>query len=160
MPFFMTSPPSYINSTSFGALSVKYYGEEDRWLQANEYFLGANIGGRRELLLKNPFDVSIGRKGNALLGGEELFLGSPAFRRRFVGAAYVLHQVPACRTQPEYFARRYEGYLLTKGRRVTIANSLKYVLKSLVLVCLSSMEAITFNVSVFIALLRKRPNAR
>jgi glycosyltransferase involved in cell wall biosynthesis len=122
--FYETKPGSWFTTEFWPAWSLKHFGVESRWLGDSEYFIGANIGARRTLLLEQPFDTELGRKGSKLLGGEEWFLGHKNFQRRFVGDAYVFHRVPPARMRPEYFARRRLGDYLTKFGKPRITRSI------------------------------------
>lgn len=119
IPLFEVMPVIGLDSSCWAQWSLKYFGQGDRWLNDNEYFLGTNIGVKREILLDNPFDENLGRKGQLLTGGEEWFLSDSRFKRRFIKAAYVLHKVGKERMTPDYFAKRFVGYSNTLGRNIS-----------------------------------------
>lgn len=104
--FPMVPVPRGIPNSIAGLWSLKHFGEEPRWLKDGEYFLGANVVAKRDILLANPFDTNLGRSGLALGGGEELFLGSSKYRRAFVPLATVFHKVTRYRMTEDYLSRR------------------------------------------------------
>jgi len=106
LPLFEVMPPPELEYAWWPHWSLKHFGDRDRWLAEDEYFLGTNVGASRTLLLEEGFDARLGRTGDDLMGGEEWFLGSPRFRRRFVSGAVVFHQVNAERMTPEYLVKR------------------------------------------------------
>lgn len=118
LPLFAVQPPKELDYSYWVQWSLKHFGESDRWLGEREYFIGTNIGALRELLIANPFNPELGRKGEALIGGEEWYLGDSRFRRRFVAGAYVLHKVPTERMTVDYFVKRSLGYMHQKGLKV------------------------------------------
>jgi len=151
LPWFCVQPPSELDYTWWPRWSLKHFGPEDRWLGDGEYFIGTNIGARRALLLEHPFDPTLGRAGERLLGGEECFLGSPAFRRRFVAGAYVLHKVPPERMTTDYLARRSWGSLQQESRPVSLAGQTAGVARAALRDLRLMLRRIAFQVS-----LRKR----
>lgn len=115
-PLFEQPPPAELEYSWWPHWSLKHFGAEDRWLAAGEYFLGTNVGASRALLTEHAFDARLGRTGDDLSGGEEWYLGDPRFRRRFVAAATVFHQVPVARMQPRYFVKRMYFGTLSRAR--------------------------------------------
>jgi glycosyltransferase involved in cell wall biosynthesis len=126
IPLFSIQPEAEMDYTYWTQWSLKHYGDDDRWLGGDEYFIGTNMGAPRELLIKNPFDPDLGRKGDTLAGGEEWFLGDARFNKYFCAGAYVFHKVPRERMQADYLARRYLSSPQQKGRRV---QTLKLILR-------------------------------
>jgi len=110
-------PPPELEYAWWGHWSLKHFGDRDRWLGEGEYFLGTNVGASRQLLLEQGFDSHLGRSGGDLMGGEEWFLGSAHFRRRFVSGAVVFHQVTAARMTPEYLVKRMHYGTQSRQRR-------------------------------------------
>jgi glycosyltransferase involved in cell wall biosynthesis len=106
LPFPETTIGREFDHTFAGWWSLRHYGPADRWLNEREYFLGANIGARRSIILEHGFDSREGRKGGALLGGDELWLGAARFRRWYVAGAPVFHKVTVKRMGTDYLARR------------------------------------------------------
>ena len=106
LPLFDVMPPPELEYAWWPHWSLKHFGNQDRWLGEGEYFLGTNVGASRKLLLEEGFDCRLGRTGDDLMGGEEWFLGSSRFRRRFVSGAVVFHKVGAERMTPEYLVKR------------------------------------------------------
>jgi glycosyltransferase involved in cell wall biosynthesis len=86
--------------------SLRHFGQSSRWLTGKEYFLGANIGAKRDILLERGFDRNLGRMGESLIGGEEVWLGEAQFRRWYCAGAPVFHKVSFARMQPAYLGRR------------------------------------------------------
>lgn len=127
LPFFEVKPPSLLDSSIWGQWSIKYFGETDRWLTDDEYFLGTNIGAKRSILIKNKFDALLGRKGQKLMGGEEWFLGKKKYRRRFVAKAFVFHKIPEERMKMEYFVRRFKGWYIQTNQDFNLFDFLKAI---------------------------------
>lgn len=114
VPFFEVKPTPLLDSSIWGQWSLKYFGETDRWLTDDEYFLGTNIGAKQSILLTHKFDPALGRKGSLLIGGEEWYLGKKEFKRRFAAAAFVFHKIPEKRMKMDYFVNRFkESHLQT-----------------------------------------------
>ncbi len=128
LPFFEVKPPLLLDSSIWGQWSIKYFGETGRWLTNSEYFLGANIGAKRSILINNKFDILLGRKGKKLMGGEEWFLGKKEYRRRFVAKAFVFHKIPEKRMEMDYFVNRSKGFYLQSNQDYTILGFLKTLL--------------------------------
>ncbi len=105
-PLFESPPPAELGYGDWERFSLKFFGDTDRWLEDGEYFIGTNMGARRDLLEAEAFDPALGRKGDALVGGEDWFLGESRFRRRFVAGADVFHKIPEARLSREYLAKR------------------------------------------------------
>jgi FkbM family methyltransferase len=105
-PIFEQAPPPELDYRYWSRWSLKLFGDEDRWLEEGEYFIGTNMGASRELLENEGFDPELGRKGSSLAGCEDWFLGESRFQRRFVAGADVFHKVPPDRLSTEYLARR------------------------------------------------------
>lgn len=105
-PLFESPPPPELGYGDWERWSLKFFGGEDRWLCEGEYFIGTNMGARREILEAEAFDPALGRRGEALVGGEDWFLGEARFRRLFVAGADVFHKVPKERLERAYLAKR------------------------------------------------------
>ncbi len=71
---------------------------------------GVNISFRREVLLKNPFSIRLGRTDKRLYGGEEtelcLRLIQQGWKIVYNPKAVVHHIVPEARTEQSYFIQR------------------------------------------------------
>ncbi|MCH7868140.1 MAG: glycosyltransferase [Myxococcales bacterium] len=115
-PLFEQPPPPELEYSWWPHWSLKHFGAQDRWLATDEYFLGTNVGASRTLLMEHAFDARLGRTGEDLTGGEEWYLGDQRFRRRFVAAATVFHQVPVERMQPRYFVKRMYFGTISRAR--------------------------------------------
>jgi glycosyltransferase involved in cell wall biosynthesis len=109
-PLFEAEPPEELDYSFWGFWSLKHFGAGDRWLDRGEYFLGGNMGARRELLLENPHDPVLGRTGEELVGGEEWYLGHSRFSRRLVAGAFIFHKVPQARFELDYLVARYVAH--------------------------------------------------
>jgi glycosyltransferase involved in cell wall biosynthesis len=137
LPLFAVHPGDELDYSIWPRWSLKHFGSEDRWLGEDEYFLGTNMGAARKLLLEEPYDPTLGRKGDQLGGGEEWYLGDSRFRRRLVTEAYVFHKVPAERLSIDYLARR--SVASQKGpvrhsalkRLWIVAGALRFVLREI-----------------------------
>ncbi len=105
-PIFAHWPAPEMDYRYWGRFSLKLFGSEDRWLGDGEYFIGTNMGASRTLLEREGFDPELGRKGEALAGCEDWYLGQSRFRRRFVAGADVFHTVPEQRLTIDYLAKR------------------------------------------------------
>ena len=128
LPFFEVKPNSTLDSSVWGQWSIKYFGETDRWLTDNEYFLGTNIGAKKSILLTHKFDPALGRKGSLLTGGEEWFLGGKQFKRRFVANAFVFHKIPEKRMKMDYFVNRLKGFHLQTNQDYKLPSFFKNLL--------------------------------
>jgi len=125
-PIFAHWPAPEIDYRYWSRFSLKLFGDEDRWLEGDEYFIGTNMGASRSLLEREGFDPELGRQGSRLAGCEDWFLGDARFRRRFVSGADVFHKVPEERLGIDYLAKRNRDLrdqlseLNEKGRPVTV----------------------------------------
>lgn len=128
LPFFEVKPTPLLDSSVWGKWSIKYFGETDRWLTDDEYFLGTNIGARQSILLTHKFDPALGRKGSLLTGGEEWFLGGEKNKRRFVASAFVFHKIPEKRMKMDYFVNRSKGFHLQTNQDYKLLGFLKTLL--------------------------------
>jgi glycosyltransferase involved in cell wall biosynthesis len=117
LPFPMVAIGRQFDHTFAGWWSLRHYGPRDRWLNPGEYFLGSNIGARRSILQNHGFDRTKDRKGSALLGGGELWLGNSRLRRWYCASAPVFHKVSEERMSAEYLTRRMLANL-SKDRAV------------------------------------------
>lgn len=114
-------------TVSFEQLLGRYYlGEEPFYydeLEGHHTPSGGNFSVRREALAEvGAFDVSLGRRGDELLAGEEYELGHRLFRAgwraMYQPAARVAHLVPHARVRIAYFRDRMRWNLETGARLV------------------------------------------
>jgi glucosyl-dolichyl phosphate glucuronosyltransferase len=146
-PLFEKMPPSHFTSSHWSYWSIKYFGSSDKWLEDN-YFIGTNMGAKKEVLMSTPFDEELGRKDDSLVGGEDWILGRSELKKRFVSGAYVLHKVTKERMTSEYFAKRYIGYQITKKRKVILFAFLYKILKNFNFLCGFIINKVIFDIRV------------
>jgi len=101
------------------------WGDHPRLLERGEYFYGANVAFRRDLLLRaGGFDPALGMKGTTLGFAED----AEVFERLraatdgplvslYLPKAYVLHLIPEERVSPGYRLKRYFMIGQTKAVR-------------------------------------------
>lgn len=108
-------------------------GEEEKEFPRNNYPRGSNMTFRRELFDEvGPFDVSLGRKGKIMLGGEE----KEMFQRVYESNASVIynpktvcfHAVPEPRTRTEFVKNQVFGIGVSEHIRVN-NSAFKYKIK-------------------------------
>jgi glycosyltransferase involved in cell wall biosynthesis len=112
VPIWERLPPRWLPDFALASLSIVDYGQAARELDfPREWLAGCNMAFDRDFLLcSGGFDPRLGRKGDRLLGNEEL----AAFRAvvaaggviRYEPAAAVRHLVPASRVELGWFCRR------------------------------------------------------
>jgi glycosyltransferase involved in cell wall biosynthesis len=110
-PWFESMPPDELDYSCWEMWSLRDFGSDARWMGEgrDQFFLGGNLCFARDILDKTPHDPKLGRVGEHLAGGEEWYLGDPAFRRRFVPGAFIFHQVPDERTQMDHLQRMIDA---------------------------------------------------
>jgi glycosyltransferase involved in cell wall biosynthesis len=108
-PWFAKSPPRWVRRHLQRLGCTWALLEKDtkvRPLEAAEYFFGANMAFRIEVLRQHPFDVSLGRIGTRLQGAEEIvlitLLKNAGARGVWVGNAPVRHYLPSERLTTDY----------------------------------------------------------
>ena len=146
-PLFEKMPPSHFTSRHWSQWSIKYFGSTDRWL-TDDYFIGTNMGAKKEVLISTPFDKELGRKGDTLVGGEDWILGRSELKKRFVSGAYVLHKVTEERMTSKYFAKRYIGDQITKKRKFILFAFLYKILKNFNFLCGFIINKVIFDIRV------------
>lgn len=104
--------PAWINDELRVPLGYLYWGAEPRELSPTERLGGGNSFYRRDRLLAlGGFDERLGRQGGNLLSGEETQLQKRIEREGgrlfYHPKASIHHHVPADRTRPAWFCRRY-----------------------------------------------------
>lgn len=115
-PIWETQPPSWLTERFYGYLALKIDLRGPRAIHLSEEPpFGANMAFTRKAFHRvGLFDVSLGRKGSELAGGEEV----DVFRRlleaggsvMYIPQARVAHKVEASRLTKRYFRRwRFQG---------------------------------------------------
>lgn len=152
VPFFEVKPPTILDSSVWEQWSIKYFGEADRWLIDGDYFLGTNVGAKRNILLNHQFDPALGRKGTLYFGGEEWYLGDKKFTRRFVAKAFVFHKVSAKKVEMQYFIGLNIAWHIQMNRDyklISILKDIMWIIKKNIKKSLSLMRydlALKYNV--------------
>jgi GT2 family glycosyltransferase len=118
VPLWKESPPPWMVEYSSGMLSGVTMdfnlGQEERLLEKNELFFGANMAFRREMVLKmGLFRVDLGVNGNSLLSNEETEymerLIEAGYRGLYVPRMVVHHRNPNDRMTESYMLRWFTG---------------------------------------------------
>jgi glucosyl-dolichyl phosphate glucuronosyltransferase len=127
-PRFGAPPPPWLDGSLLTYLSVCDLGATTRFLQPDEWVVGANIGYRTKRLLEvGGFNVALGRVGSgaSLMSNDETEL---AERLRALGGrtgyapnAEVIHFVPAERLTQEWFRRRIAWQAVSDFVRAPVA---------------------------------------
>lgn len=116
-PEWETTPPECMTPFLEALFTVHDRGDEPRTMAANEYFVGANMTFRRDVLRElGGFETRLGRVGSSLLSNEETHLRdeltSRGFRCVYAPRATVHHHISKDRLTPAYIRRR----LLAQGQ--------------------------------------------
>lgn len=111
-PLYEGGLPVWLRPELSGVYSTLDLGTEVRPLNFPRTPVGANMIIRREVFDRiGGFDTELGRKGTNLLSNEEWeFFRKAAeagFRTMYLPQVCVQHRIPASRTTPEWFIRRY-----------------------------------------------------
>ncbi len=100
--------------------SLKDYGTDVRIFQSNEGPFGANMGFRKELLMKYPFDPKFGRVKFGLIGADEVSvlraMQNDGISGVWVGTTEVQHYIPADRSTYGHFWRYFGALGRTQVR--------------------------------------------
>jgi glycosyltransferase involved in cell wall biosynthesis len=110
-PIWESPPPTWLTERFYGFLAIRTECDDDYDLTSSSTPpFGANMAFRRETIQKSGgFDISRGRNGNVLAGGEdsELFerIVSSGFKAVFLGKSRVHHKVESFRLTKRYFRR-------------------------------------------------------
>jgi glucosyl-dolichyl phosphate glucuronosyltransferase len=127
-PHFEEAPKEEYGYRFWMHWSVKFFGNQDRYLNEGEHFLGGNIAIKRSLLLEYKHDESKGRTGQVLLGAEERLWGDSKFSRLFVKKAHIYHKVSNVRQTRKYMSKRMLGNYLTANKVPSCFRIVKSVL--------------------------------
>ena len=125
-PIWEAARPDWLSDRGLGALAIVDWGEDAGFLSEGQYMVGANMAFRTELLREvRGFPENLGRVGDNLLSGEEIFVarlladrGYPTF---YDPSVAVLHHVQRDRLARGWFLRRayWEGLSRAIGRNST-----------------------------------------
>lgn len=123
-PSFEGSPPLWLVNhwqEVAPAFAVRDFGNAETELSETRLPFGANFAVRRAVQERFPFDVSLGRKGDSLEGGEEIavmkaILGHGG-RGMWLPAARVSHLIGRDRQSTRYLRRFYYSLGKAAGRR-------------------------------------------
>lgn len=112
MPLYESGAPEWLHPDLSGVYSTLDLGDETQPMNFPQTPIGANMIIRRAVIDRiGGFDTELGRKGKNLLSNEELEFFRKAdqagFRSLYIPDACVQHRIPASRTTPEWFVRRY-----------------------------------------------------
>jgi len=112
-----STPPEWLNSALWRNLSLVSWGNKARYLEWPERLIGTNFAFKRSIFEKyGYFDVSLGRKGDALIGGEDVALEHKISKGGghiyYDPSLYVFHKVSNERMTHDYFYRRIYHYFL------------------------------------------------
>jgi glycosyltransferase involved in cell wall biosynthesis len=112
-PIWEIDRPKWLDDGLVGHVSVVDWGGDLRVANDNEWFAGANISFRRDVLLKSGgFSTSLGRvgNGNSLMSNEEIqvleFIKSTGCKAVYAPEAAVDHLVEKKRLRRDWFRRR------------------------------------------------------
>lgn len=116
-PEWETTPPDCMTPFLEALFTVHDRGEEPKVMTPNEYFVGANMTFRRDILQQlGGFEPRLGRVGASLLSNEETHLRdqltSRGFKCVYAPRAIVHHHIGKDRLTPAYIRRR----LLAQGQ--------------------------------------------
>lgn len=111
-PVYEAGRPEWLPDGMAGVYSALQLGDAERPLVFPETPIGANMIIRTEAARRiGGFDVNLGRKGTNLLSNEELeffrFADQLGMRMIYLPDVAVEHRIPAERSTPEWFVRRY-----------------------------------------------------
>lgn len=111
-PLYEGGRPHWLPDSLEGVYSALELGDRELPLTFPHTPIGANMIIRRTVIDRiGGFDTELGRKGKNLLSNEELEFFRKAdqagFRSLYIPDACVQHRIPASRTTPEWFVRRY-----------------------------------------------------
>jgi glucosyl-dolichyl phosphate glucuronosyltransferase len=119
-PWFEGRPPRWLAevATDIGsAFAVRDADREDPITEKSTPF-GANMAFRTDVMRSTPFDPTLGRTGNTMLGYEETAVIEALLRRghtgRWVPGARVRHYIPTARQNTTYVRRYYAGDAATQ----------------------------------------------
>lgn len=124
-PVFPSGVPDWITenwATLHGCFAARDLGETAIDLAADRLPYGANFAVRGDVQRKFPFDTSLGRRGSAVLGEDELDLMRrlllAGHRGMWVPDAAVEHVIPADRATEDYV----RSYFVGQGRKLVLAG--------------------------------------
>lgn len=128
-PWFGTEPPDWVPANLDllrSAFAIADYGACERWLEANEIPVGANMAFRTDILRRHAFDGSLGHVGGDVRGGEELDLigqiNRDGGRGVWLPDARVQHWIDPDRLTYRYIWKWHVGAGRSIGKRVLARN--------------------------------------
>jgi len=111
-PIWEAAKPGWLTDNLVTSLSVLNWSKEPQYLECDKWLVGANITYPKSLLNKfGGFSCNLGRKGNRLLGSEEVYL-QHQFAKEQVHYYYhpdvsVKHLIPSNRLSKIWFLQRH-----------------------------------------------------
>ena len=123
-PKFLDPAPKWIQENwkrLGGCFAARDLGPTPRVLDAEHLPYGANFAVRRDLCQQFPFDIQLGRKGNAVVGEDErdflLRLLQQGHAGRWVPTAKIEHLIPKSRATLQYVAQYFAGQARVQAYR-------------------------------------------
>ena len=125
-PLWETPPPAWLTQRFYGFLAIRTDRTDDYLItDESQAPFGANMGVKKTVFARTGvFDVSRGRKGKTLSGGEDIELFerilAAGIKAVFLGGARVHHKVEASRMTKRYLRR----WRLQSSRNLAIIGGL------------------------------------
>ena len=123
-PWFEGTPPRWLTrvwARVASAYATRDLGGEPFWFDHDRVPFGANYGMRISVQRHYPYDPSLGRKGDGMLGGEETSLLravlADGLAGRWIPDAGVRHFIPAERQTTRYLRGFFHGHGVVKARQ-------------------------------------------
>ena len=131
-PFFEGETPKWLSPWTMGFVSAIDLGREVVPFAANKYPIGANMGiSRRAIEQVGVFNISLGRVGNSLLGGEEKDIFNRLHEKRlpilYFPNIKVKHCIPPRRTTNEFIAKLGYGVGQSEKLRTQALGRMAYM---------------------------------
>ena len=130
-PWFDGEPPSWLR-TAFpdvaGAFAARDLGDAELALRAPDLLpFGANMAFRMDVQRRHRYDPELGRRGTAMIGGEETQVMARILAEGHHGCwvpdARVRHFIPKSRQSTRYLRRYFHGYGISVARIGTVPRS-------------------------------------
>ena len=131
-PFFEGETPKWLSPWTMGFVSAIDLGREVVPFAANKYPIGANMGiSRRAIEQVGVFNISLGRVGNSLLGGEEKDIFNRLHEKHlpilYFPNIKVKHCIPPRRTTNEFIAKLGYGVGQSEKLRTQALGRMAYM---------------------------------